>query len=77
MSSTFEIHGKRGADLTIRCTSETYAIKDDLKARGYRFISPAGAMCYWELVIPAADVPAMQAEATWIKAGGHVAVHGR
>lgn len=47
-----------------------FPIHADLKARGYRFVTADGAMPVWSLTLPRTDMPAVQAEAAWLKSTG-------
>lgn len=61
----------------IHCANTTFAIKDTLKARGYRLHVTRGSlgtpseMPEWVLTIPADNRAAMAAEAAWLKSGHH------
>ncbi len=71
---------KTDTHMTLRVTTgpESFAIKDELKARGYRFVKDEAAkpgtdasIPAWTLVLPLANVAAIKAEAEWVKASGH------
>ncbi len=67
MAIFFGISNATQARLRITKGPESYAIKDALKARGWRYDDEDG----WSITFLVADKQVALAEATWIKEQGH------